>query len=231
MRARDPDATRDARVSAARWRPTTPRSIRCVSFYEQGRRDGDFETGIAAGDRAAARRSALPVSVRGRARRRRAGRRSTASATSSSRRACRSSSGAASPTTSCSPPRPPARCTSRRRSSGRCAACSPTRAPRALVENFAGQWLKLRELRAALPQDPDFDAQPARLPFGARRSCCSSSVIREDRSVLDLLDAQLHVPERATRAPLRHRRACAAATSAVSSCAEDSPRRRTARAR
>ena len=69
--------------------------------------------------------------------------------------------------------------------------CSPTRASQALVDNFAGQWLHIRNV----PMH-----QPA-------RNCCSTStttcagvrardgavlravIIRENRSVLDLLDA------------------------------------------
>jgi hypothetical protein len=58
----------------------------------------------------------------------------------------------------------------------------------ALVENFAGQWLKLRELRAALPQDAEFDAN-LRDAFRSETELLVDSVIREDRSVLDLLDA------------------------------------------
>ncbi|MBN1238556.1 MAG: DUF1592 domain-containing protein [Gammaproteobacteria bacterium] len=58
----------------------------------------------------------------------------------------------------------------------------------ALVENFAGQWLKLRELRDALPQDPEFDAN-LREAFRGETELLFSSVIREDRTVLDLLDA------------------------------------------
>jgi hypothetical protein len=58
----------------------------------------------------------------------------------------------------------------------------------ALVENFAGQWLKLRELRAALPQDANFDAN-LRDAFRRETELLFESVIRDDRSVLDLLDA------------------------------------------
>jgi hypothetical protein len=58
----------------------------------------------------------------------------------------------------------------------------------ALVENFAGQWLKLRELGAALPQDAEFDAN-LRDAFRRETELLVDSVIREDRSMLDLLDA------------------------------------------
>jgi mono/diheme cytochrome c family protein len=58
----------------------------------------------------------------------------------------------------------------------------------ALVENFAGQWLQLRELRDALPQDSDFDAN-LRDAFRRETELLFGSLIREDRSVLDLLDS------------------------------------------
>jgi hypothetical protein len=58
----------------------------------------------------------------------------------------------------------------------------------ALVDNFAGQWLKLRELRDALPQDRDFDAN-LREGFRRETELLFSSLINEDRSILDLLDA------------------------------------------
>ena len=139
--------------------PGGPEVGTLLRFYEQGRRDGDFETGIER-TRSRACSSIRSSSIGSRPspkawRRARA----TASATSSSRRACRSFFGAAFPTTSCSPPRPPAGCTSRPRSSGRCGACSPTRARPRSSRTSPAQWLKLRELDDALPQDAGFDAQ------------------------------------------------------------------------
>ena len=66
----------------------------------------------------------------------------------------------------------------------------------ALVENFAGQWLKLRELNDALPQDRDFDAN-LRQAFRRETELLFSAVIREDRSILELLDGDYtHVNER-----------------------------------
>ncbi len=59
----------------------------------------------------------------------------------------------------------------------------------ALVENFAGQWLKLRELDDALPQDPGFDAQ-LRASFRRETELLFEHVLREDRSVLELLTAR-----------------------------------------
>jgi hypothetical protein len=59
----------------------------------------------------------------------------------------------------------------------------------ALVENFAGQWLKLRELDDALPQDSGFDAN-LRKAFRRETELAFEYVLREDRSVLELLDAR-----------------------------------------
>ena len=59
---------------------------------------------------------------------------------------------------------------------------------RALVENFAGQWLMLRELDEALPQDAAFDAN-LREAFRSETELLLSSVITDDRSIIELLDA------------------------------------------
>jgi hypothetical protein len=59
----------------------------------------------------------------------------------------------------------------------------------ALVENFAGQWLKLRELDDALPQDAGFDAQ-LRGAFRRETELLFEHVMREDSSVLELLTAR-----------------------------------------
>jgi mono/diheme cytochrome c family protein len=62
---------------------------------------------------------------------------------------------------------------------------------RALVDNFAGQWLQLRNVRNVLPNSdlfPDFDDN-LRQAFTRETELLFESVIREDRSVLDLLTA------------------------------------------
>ena len=62
---------------------------------------------------------------------------------------------------------------------------------RALVTNFANQWLYLRELKNANPDVtvfPDFDDN-LRQGFQRETEMLFESVMREDRSVLDLLDA------------------------------------------
>jgi mono/diheme cytochrome c family protein len=61
----------------------------------------------------------------------------------------------------------------------------------ALAENFAGQWLQLRNLRSAVPDSrefPNFDDQ-LRQAFRRETELLFDSILREDRSVLDLLTA------------------------------------------
>ena len=62
---------------------------------------------------------------------------------------------------------------------------------RELVENFAGQWLQLRNLPSAAPTTqvfPDFDDN-LRQAFRIEAEMFFDSILREDRSVLDLLTA------------------------------------------
>jgi hypothetical protein len=61
----------------------------------------------------------------------------------------------------------------------------------ALVDNFAGQWLQLRNVRSLLPNSdafPDFDDN-LRQALRRETELLVESVIRDDRSVLDLLTA------------------------------------------
>ena len=61
----------------------------------------------------------------------------------------------------------------------------------ALVENFAGQWLYLRNVRALTPDEdlfPDF-GEALRRSFQRETELFFASVLREDRSVLDFLTA------------------------------------------
>jgi hypothetical protein len=61
----------------------------------------------------------------------------------------------------------------------------------AIVENFAGQWLRLRNVRNILPNSdlyPDFD-ENLRQSFRRETEMFFESIIREDRNVLDLLTA------------------------------------------
>ena len=62
---------------------------------------------------------------------------------------------------------------------------------KALVDNFAGQWLYLRNVQQVWPNPdvhPEFDAN-LRDAFMRESELFFESIIREDRSVLDLLDA------------------------------------------
>jgi hypothetical protein len=61
----------------------------------------------------------------------------------------------------------------------------------ALVENFAGQWLQLRQMQFVSPDAtlfPDFD-DSLRTAMTQETQMFFNSIIQEDRSVLDLLDA------------------------------------------
>jgi mono/diheme cytochrome c family protein len=65
------------------------------------------------------------------------------------------------------------------------------RKSRALVSNFAGQWLQLRNVRSILPNSdefPDFD-DSLRQSMQGETELLFESIIREDRSVVDLLTA------------------------------------------
>jgi hypothetical protein len=72
----------------------------------------------------------------------------------------------------------------------------------ALATNFAGQWLQLRNLRRIVPnsgQFPDFDDN-LRQAFQREAELFFDSIVREDRSVLDLLSADFtYVNERLAR--------------------------------
>jgi hypothetical protein len=69
----------------------------------------------------------------------------------------------------------------------------------ALVANFAGQWLQLRNVRSVLPNSdvfPDFDDN-LRQAFQRETELLFESIMREDRNVLDLLTADFtYVNER-----------------------------------
>src|ERR1044071_2473913 len=72
----------------------------------------------------------------------------------------------------------------------------------ALIENFAGQWLNLRALATAVPNPsvfPDFDDN-LRASFRREVELLFDAIVHEDRSVLDLLDADYtFVDERLAR--------------------------------
>ena len=86
------------------------------------------------------------------------------------------------------------------------AACSPIRGRSALVENFAGQWLELRNMRTSRPiRDlfPDFDENLREaLRAGDRAVHREPAARRSQRR--RAADRQLHVRQRAAGAALRH---------------------------
>ncbi len=57
-----------------------------------------------------------------------------------------------------------------------------------LVSNFAGQWLFLRELKNVRPDSPEFD-ENLRRSFQRETELLFRTIVREDRSIVDLLDA------------------------------------------
>jgi len=68
-----------------------------------------------------------------------------------------------------------------------------------LVTNFAGQWLRLRELHGSQPADPQFD-ENLREALEQETQMLFGSMVREDRSVVDLLDSNYtYVNERLAR--------------------------------
>ncbi len=70
---------------------------------------------------------------------------------------------------------------------------------RALVDNFAAQWLLLRQLEVVNPTSPDFDGN-LQTAFRRETEMLFESILREDRSIVDLLDADYtFVDERLAR--------------------------------
>jgi hypothetical protein len=59
---------------------------------------------------------------------------------------------------------------------------------RALIDNFASQWLMLRELDSVVPQDAEFDEE-LRAALRAETELTFADLLREDLSVLTLLDS------------------------------------------
>jgi hypothetical protein len=69
----------------------------------------------------------------------------------------------------------------------------------AMVRNLAGQWLLLRQLSEAAPASRDFDGN-LRYAFARETELLFETILREDRSVVDLIDADFtFVDERLAR--------------------------------
>jgi len=91
----------------------------------------------------------------------------------------------------CSPRRLQGSSVARRSSRSRRAECSPIGARSTSATNFAGQWLRLRNLEAVNPNArlyPDFDDN-LRQAFRQETELFFDHVLREDRSVLELIRA------------------------------------------
>ena len=70
---------------------------------------------------------------------------------------------------------------------------------RALVDNLAGQWLQLRQLDDITPATKEFDGN-LRYAFRRETELLFETIVREDRSILDLIDADYtFVDERLAR--------------------------------
>ncbi len=68
--------------------------------------------------------------------------------------------------------------------------------PQALVDNFAGQWLHLRNLQSLLPNSdefPDFDDN-LRQSLQRETEMFFESILREDRECHRTADRRLHLP-------------------------------------
>jgi hypothetical protein len=59
---------------------------------------------------------------------------------------------------------------------------------RALIDNFAGQWLYLRDLASVTPETKEFDGN-LRQAFRRETELLFDSIVREDRSIVTMLDA------------------------------------------
>ena len=78
----------------------------------------------------------------------------------------------------------------------------------ALVDTFAEQWLQLRNLDRVKPDPARFPTVDDELRHAMRRETdlFLGAIIREDRSLLDLIDRALHFSQWPAGSPLRHHR-------------------------
>jgi len=70
---------------------------------------------------------------------------------------------------------------------------------KSLINNFASEWMKLRELDNIAPESPDFDGN-LRIAFAREIELFFESILREDRSIITVLDSDYtFVDERLAR--------------------------------
>jgi hypothetical protein len=70
---------------------------------------------------------------------------------------------------------------------------------KSLINNFASEWMKLRELDNIAPESPDFDGN-LRIAFSREMELFFESILREDRSIITVLDSDYtFVDERLAR--------------------------------
>jgi hypothetical protein len=70
---------------------------------------------------------------------------------------------------------------------------------RSVIDNFASEWMHLRELENAEPESPDFDGN-LRLAFRREVELFFEDILRQDRSIINVLDADYtFVDERLAR--------------------------------
>ena len=162
-----------------------------MKFYESGRKSANFDAGI---ENALAFILTAPKFLfrdRTRSAERGPRHRSIKSAIWNSRRGYRSSSGAAFPTTSCSMSRTQGKLKDPACSSSRCGGCSPIRKSRRWSTTSPASGCSCATCRASQPDGhefPDFDDN-LRQAFRRETELFFESIMREDRSVLDLLTA------------------------------------------
>ena len=79
-----------------------------------------------------------------------------------------------------------------------------------LAGNFVQQWLDMKRLDEIVPDSAVFPYASGRADprddFRTELTLFADSIFREDRSVVDLLTREAHVPQRAGGAALRHHR-------------------------
>ena len=205
-----PTRRRAPRASCAAW-PTTAfrraptrraRSAGCCASTRAGRRDRNFEARRDQGGRSDPGQPAVPVPARGHAGRRRGPGSRTGWPTSNWRRGCRSSCGAPARTRCCSTLATQGKLTRRRRSSRQVTRLLADPRAEALATRFASQWLRLQDLDDVSPDPilyPYYDRTLAQA-LQKETELFVASLVRDDRSVLDLLTADYtYVNDRVAR--------------------------------